>query len=158
MSQQMTGGPEAAPVPEPAPTAAPVAPVTGSAAEANDFDISGPIVIGYGRTSFGGGPTFSYRDAQLTLSFSRDEITRTDSPVGELVTVTLEEVPDAFVRTFTLVVPKIHLTMGPEADFNTVGIETTDRSQAHTLPPGPLGVLQSYRLHELHGVARLVDF
>jgi len=78
--------------------------------------------------------------------------------VGELVTVTLENVVDAFVRTFTLLVPKIRLSMGDQVDFDTLGIVTTDRSGAFVAPPGPTGVLQTYRLHQLRGVAQAAIF
>jgi hypothetical protein len=100
----------------------------------------------------------SYKDAELDLNFSGADITQTDSPMGELVTVTLEDVPDAFIRTFTLIVPKIRLRMGDEVLFDALGIETIDRSGARTLPPGPTGVLQTYRSHQLQGSAQAVRF
>jgi hypothetical protein len=74
------------------------------------------------------------------------------------VTVTLDDVPDAFVRRFTLLVPVVRLQMGDEVEFAALGIETTDRSGAFVPPPGPAGVLQSHRIHQLSGVARLVAF
>jgi hypothetical protein len=77
--------------------------------EANVFDFSGPIHINYSRTSFTGQPLLSYQDAALDLQFQGDDITRTDTPAGELVTVTVQIVPDAFVRTMTLVVPTVRL-------------------------------------------------
>src|SRR4029077_2436479 len=94
--------------------------------EANLFNITGPIVINYSATSIKGVPTFSYKDAERDLQFSGDEVTRIDAPVGELVTVTLETVADAFVRTFTLLVPRIRLSMGDQVDFETLGILTTN--------------------------------
>jgi hypothetical protein len=124
--------------------------------DANQFDITGPIVIHYDRITFPGPPALSYKDAQLDLNFTGADITQADGPMGELVTVTVEDVPDAFSRTFTLIVPKIRLAMGDEVAFDAVGIETIDRSGAHTLPPGPTGVLQTYRSHQLQGTARFV--
>lgn len=126
--------------------------------DANLFTIRGPIVVLYGRSSFAGPPTFSYKDAELDLNFGGADITQADSPMGELVTVTLEDVPDAFVRTFTLIVPKIRLCMGDQVSFDTLGIETIDRSGAFTLPPGPTGVLQISRSHQLQGTAEVVSF
>jgi len=126
--------------------------------QANLFTTAGPIVISYSRSSITGVPLFSYKDAELDLNLSDTELTRTDSPLGELVTVTVEDVVDAFVRTFTLLVPKIGLRRGGETDFATLGIETTDRSGAFVPPPGPSGVLQTYRVHELSGVAQHVNF
>lgn len=126
--------------------------------EANLFNVTGPIVISYSRSSIAGVPQFSYRDGELDLSFSGDDIAREDTPPGEVVTVTLENVADAFVRTFTLLVPKIRLRMGDEVSFDTLGIETIDRSGAFVPSPGPTGVLQTYRSHQLQGVANVVVF
>ena len=126
--------------------------------EANLFDTTGPIVVSYSRTSFGAVPLLSYKDGERTLDFSDTEITRVDVAVGELVTVTLEDVVDAFVRTFTMLVPKVRLSLGQEVEFDAIGIETVDRSLAFVQAPGPEGVLQTYRVHDLHGVARRVVF
>ncbi len=126
--------------------------------EANLFDITGPIVVSYSRSSITGVPLLSYSDGEVTLNFSGDEITRVDVAIGELVTVTLADVVDAFVRTFTILVPRVKLGMGEEVEFDAVGIETVDRSLAFVPSPGPEGVLQTYRVHDLHGVAQLVAF
>ena len=123
-------------------------------AAANLFNISGPIVINYSTTSIAGVPTFSYKDAERDLQFSGDEVSRIDAPVGELVTVTLATVVDAFVRTFTLLVPRIMLSMGDQVDFETLGILTTNLTG---LVP-PTGLLQTYRSHQLRGVAQAVSF
>jgi hypothetical protein len=125
--------------------------------EANLFDITGPIVVSYSRSSIAGVPLLSYTDGERTLNFSGAEITRADVASGELVTVTLEDVVDAFVRTFTILFPKVQLA-GGQVEFDAVGIETVDRSGAFVRAPGPEGVLQTYRVHDLHGVAQLVDF
>ena len=66
--------------------------------------------------------------------------------------------PDAFTRTFTLIVPTIRVPHGGQAEFDTLGIETIDRSSAFTTPLGPAGVLQTYQVHQLHGNAQQVDF
>jgi hypothetical protein len=129
-----------------------------SLGEANLFDITGPVVINYARSSIGGVPLLTYTDGEGTQSFSDNDITRVDVVVGELVTVTLQNVIDAFVRTFTILVPRVQLAMGEEVEFDAVGIETVDRSLAFVPPPGPDGVLQTYRVHDLHGVAQRVSF
>ncbi len=131
---------------------------TARLGEANLFDITGPIVVNYSRTSITGVPLLSYKDGERTLNFSDTEITSVDVPVGELVTVTLDDVVDAFVRTFTILFPKVQLPMGAEVEFDAVGIETVDRSGAFVPRPGPEGVLQTYRVHDLHGMAQLVAF
>lgn len=122
--------------------------------EANQFDISGPISISYVRSSITGSPLLAYKDAELDLNFSDAEVQQAASLQGEFVTVTLEDAVDAFVRTFTLLVPKITLSSGDQVEFETLGFETTDRSAAHVAAPGPSGVLQTYRVHQLRGVAQ----
>lgn len=126
--------------------------------EANQFNITGPIVISYSTTSFGGVARFSYKDAGLELSFSGDDITRQDTPLGELVSVTLEDlIPvDGPRRTFTLLVPKTRLTMGDQVSFDTLGVETVE-ILPRIVPSGPRA-LQTYRSHQLQGVAELVSF
>ncbi|MGH3693766.1 MAG: hypothetical protein ACRDRX_07205 [Pseudonocardiaceae bacterium] len=126
--------------------------------EANDFRITGPIVISYSRTSFTGEPRFSYKDGELDFNFSGKDIAQQDTPLGEIVTVTLEDlVPvDGPRRTFTLLVPAIRMRRGEEISFDTLGIETIT-SSGRFAPPSPR-VLQTYRSHQLQGVAMLVDF
>ena len=126
--------------------------------DANLFDIAGPIRINYSSSSITGPPLLSYKDAELDLNFQGDDITRIQTSMGELVTVTLQIVPDAFTGTFTLVVPAIRLVSGEQAEFNTVAMETTDRSGAFVPPPGPAGVLQTYQVYQLRGSAQHAEF
>ena len=126
--------------------------------DANLFDVSAPIRVNFARSSISGVPLFSYQDAVLDLSFQDEEIDLVSTPVGEMVTVTLENIPDALVRTFTLILPTIRVTPGGVSDFDTLGIETTDRSGAFVPAPGPAGVLLTHRVHQLHGVAQQVNF
>lgn len=130
----------------------------GVLVDANLFDIVGPISINYSRSTINGVPLLSYKDAELDLNFQGDEIACIPAPVGDLVIVTLDNVPDAFVRTFTVIVPTIRVTPGGQADLETLGFETTDRSGAFVPPPGPDGVLQTYRVHQLRGSAQQVNF
>lgn len=124
--------------------------------KANQFTISGPIAINYATTSFTGEPRFSYKDAQLDLHFSGDEITRQDTPLGELVTVTLEDLSpvDGPRRTFTLLVPTVRLNMGGQVSFDTLGIETVQSGPRIVSPRA----LQTYSSHQLGGVAEVLDF
>ena len=134
-----------------------VATITGLA-DANLFEFAGPIVISYATSSFTGEPRLSYTDAERTLNFAGSEITRVDALGGELVTVTIEEVVDAFTRTFSVLVPRVTVARGEQVELDAVGIETVDRSLAFVPAPGPAGVLQTYRIHDLHGVAQAVSF
>jgi len=94
----------------------------------------------------------------LDLSFQDEEIDLVSTPVGEMVTVTLENIPDALVKTFTLILPTIRVTPGGVSEFDTLGIETTDRSGTFVPAPGPAGVLLTHQFHQLHGVAQQVTF
>lgn len=125
--------------------------------DANRFDITGPIRINYSSTSISGVPLVAYNDADLDRTFQDDEITRSQTPQGELVTVTLDTVVDAFTRTFTLVVPSVRLPQGQQVEFTTLGFETTDRSGAFLGAPGPAGVLQTYQVYQLQGTAQHVE-
>ena len=127
-------------------------------ADANLFDVDAPIGVHYSRSSITGVPLLSYRDTAHDLNFSGEEIVRVETPIGELVTVTLDDVTDAFVRRFTLVVPVVRLQRGDQVEMSTIGIETTDRSGAFVPSPGPSGVLTTYLIHQLSGTAQLVDF
>jgi mannose/fructose/N-acetylgalactosamine-specific phosphotransferase system component IIC len=124
--------------------------------DANTFTTIGAIRISYSRTSITGAPLFSYKDAERDLNFQGEAIARVATAVGELVTVTIEDVPDAFVRSITMVVPDIRLANGDQVDFTTIAVETINHAGAHVLPPGPAGVLQSNQIHELRGSAQFV--
>jgi hypothetical protein len=130
----------------------------GQLVDANLIDITGPIRVNYARSSFSGRPQLSYHDAELDLSFQGEEIQQVETPIGELVTVTVESVVDAFDRRISLLVPVIHLAPGDSVEFEAVLIETVDRSLAFVPAPGPAGALQSYRIHQVHGSAQKVDF
>lgn len=76
-----------------------------------------------------------------------------------LVTVTIEHVLAAFIRIFTLVLPSIGVAPGAEAELETFGLETTDRSSAFVLPrtigiaadlPGPSAVRDGAAGHLLN--------
>jgi hypothetical protein len=125
--------------------------------DANTFDVDGPIRAQFSSSSIRGIPLMSYEDAGLDLTFEGDEITQTETVLGQLVTVTLEEAVDAFVRTFTLILPTIRVADDEVAEFEALGIETTDRSGAFVPPGGPAGVLQTNRVYQLHGNARWVE-
>jgi hypothetical protein len=125
--------------------------------DANTFDVDGPIRAQFSSSSIRGIPLMSYEDAGLNLTFEGDKITQAKTALGQLVTVTLDEVVDAYIRTFTLILPIIRVGDDEVAEFEALGIETTDRSGAFVPTGGPAGVLQTSRVHQLHGNARWVE-
>ena len=74
--------------------------------QANLFELSSDeIHVTYSTTNILGGPIFNYRDNQISRSFRDKEICIEDTCLGQLVTVTLETVPDLRTVSFTLVLP-----------------------------------------------------
>jgi len=114
-----------------------------------------------------GAPFFQYRDPSRSLSFSGDQIRVTESPLGNLVTVTTDMTTDTGGTTFTLVVPTVAL-VGPSLSISTFGVTTThrgpvnrgagaapDRAPAGGLLPN-LGQLELYTVTALAGTAESV--
>jgi hypothetical protein len=126
--------------------------------DANLYDVSGPVRINFSRSSFAGRPQLSYQDTEFDLSFEGEELEIVSTQIGDLVTVTVQSIPDALDRRITLLVPTIRLAAGEQAEFETVLLETLDRSGAFVPAPGPAGVLQCYRTHQLQATAQHVEF
>lgn len=132
--------------------------VAGQLSDANLFDVTGPIRVTFSRSSITGRPQLSYHDAELDLTFQGKELDVQTTGIGDLVTVTVQSIPDAFERRISLLVPVIRLAAGEQAECETVLLETVDRSPAFAPSPGPAGVLQSYRVHQVPATAQHVDF
>lgn len=126
----------------------------------NQFNLgSDNVSISYATSSIAGVPQFSYQDDNRTVSRSGDEIRTVDTEIGRLVTVDIEQVPDAFDLSLTLLVPIINLREEfGEASIQTVAVLTTDRSSAFTGPGGVEGQVQSYETLVLAGTAQRVAF
>jgi hypothetical protein len=132
--------------------------VTPQLSDANLFDVSGPIRVNFSRSSFTGRPQLSYQDTEFDLNFQGEELEIVNTQIGDLVTVTLRSIPDAVDRRITLLVPTVRVAAGEQVEFETVLLETLDRSGAFVPAPGPAGALQRYRVHELQVTAQHVDF
>lgn len=115
------------------------------------------IRVTYSTTSFDGSPRLSFHEAERKFDFSGEEIRTNATELGTEVTVTLEFVADEQTVTLTLLVPGVNLGKETEVSISTAAIETTN----HTTIGGPkliTGPLQTYRVIELHGSAKHVDF
>ncbi|HST80461.1 MAG TPA: hypothetical protein VLL08_01830 [Kineosporiaceae bacterium] len=132
--------------------------VTPQLLDANLFDVSGPVRVNFSRSSIAGRPQLSYQDTEFDLNFQGEELEIVSTQIGDLVTVTIQSIVDAFDRRITLLVPTIRLAAGEQVEFETVLLETTDRSGAFVPAPGPAGALQSYRIHQLQATAQHVEF
>lgn len=127
---------------------------------ANTFELSGKSIhVSYTSTGIAGQPTFSYRDNQLSRSFSGEEIRVADTELGQLITVTLEAIPDFKVVTFTLAlpivtVPQINTPIGITVPGITVTNLTTIGGPK-LLGPGPEKL---YSIVNMRGTAQFFQF
>lgn len=128
--------------------------------DANLFEVEGyGVRITYSKSSITGDPRFSYRDKERSLDFSGHEIrVEATDALGDLVTVTIEEVPDLRTVTVTLLVPEFNLPEDTkQSPFETEAVFTTN----HTTIGGPSlvqGQLKSYKSVRLSGTAQQVAF
>jgi hypothetical protein len=119
-----------------------------SLTRANLFELSrGAIHVTYSTETILGGPSLHYRDAQRNLSFQGREITTQDTALGQLITVTLEAIPDLRTVTFTLILPIVTVRFQSHGLRITVpGVTTTNPTTIAGPPPGP---------HKLYSVVNL---
>lgn len=123
--------------------------------QANLFELSrGAIYVTYSTTSILGGPILNYRDNQISRSFRGEEIRLLDTEVGQLITVTLEAIPDLRTVTFSLILPTV--TIMPQSTGTRIrvpGITTTAPTTIAGPPPGPQ---QLYSIVRLRGTAQFI--
>jgi hypothetical protein len=125
--------------------------------QANLFELSGgDIQITYSASSFQGVPLFSYRDGAIIRQFGGEEIRSIKTELGELLTVTLEQIPDLRTVTFTLILPVVNLLPGSGGPYIQVPGITT---KSYTTIAGPvIGPEKTYSLVNLKGTAQVVAF
>ncbi|WHZ28171.1 MAG: hypothetical protein OJF51_002969 [Nitrospira sp.] len=122
---------------------------------ANLFELSSrTIQVTYSTTNILGGPIFSYRDNTVSRSFTGEEIRIESTSIGEVVTVTLETVPDLRTVTFSLIVPVVTvMTQSSGTRIKVLGITTTTPTTIAGPPPGPQ---QLYSAIYLNGSAQFI--
>jgi len=128
--------------------------------QANTFELNGKSIhVSYASTSFTGVPTLSYRDDQLSRSFSGEEIRVADSELGQLITVTLEAIPDLKVVTFTLALPIVTVPQtNTPISIKITGITVTNPTTIggpKLLGPGPQKL---YSIVNMKGTAQFLVF
>ena len=124
---------------------------------ANLFELSDDhIQVTYSSSSFAGSPLLNYRDGTINREFGGDEIRSVETEIGELLTVTLEQIPDLRTVTFTLILPLVNVLPGSAGTHIQVpGITTT----TYTTIAGPvLGSEKTYSQVNLRGTAQAVAF
>jgi len=117
----------------------------------------GGIHVTYSTTGFNGQPHLTYSSAFISRTFSGAEITTTASPIGTLVTVTIQLTVDAGSTTFTLLVPVVNLNTN--TDIVTIATEgVTTHHRFSIFPPALHGQIETYSVQQLTGNAEHVLF
>jgi hypothetical protein len=123
--------------------------------KANSFELSGgSIAVNYSETSFSGVPLLNYGDNNLKRNFSGQEIRIQETEIGQLITVTLEQIPDLRTVTFTLILPLVNLSTTSETTrIRVPSITTTTRT---TLAGSGAGAEKTYTTVNLRGTAQFI--
>lgn len=123
--------------------------------QANLFELSrGEIHVTYSTTNILGGPMLSYRDSHASKSFRGDEIRIEKTAIGEVITVTLETIPDLKTVTFSLILPAVTvIQQSTGARIQVPGVTTTAPTTIAGPPPGPQLL---YDVVKLRGTAQFI--
>jgi hypothetical protein len=122
----------------------------------NLFEVSGyGIQITYSTTSVSGQPLFNYQDTHQSKLFIGDRIRTESTELGTLVSVVIQETPDAGSTAFTLVVPRVNLRQFDSVNITTIGVTTLHKT---SIVGPPHGQTDFYTVHSLQGTASLVAF
>ncbi len=114
------------------------------------------IQISYSTYSLSGEPRLNYSNGRKHLTFTGDEIRVARSEIGQLVTVTINNIPDLKTVTATVLIPKINLDR-EAVPFKTVLLFTTHKT---TIAGQDMikGQVQVYHSIPLEGKASHVNF
>jgi len=113
--------------------------------QANQYEFASPVVsVYYSPSSLGGEAQLRYRRGDADpLDFTGDEIRVERTEIGQLVSTTIQQIPDLKTVTMSLVIPDINLDNDMPSLFESRIIFTTN----HTTIGGPdlvKGALQTY--------------
>jgi hypothetical protein len=137
-------------------------PMSRQVFEPNQFVLgNSEAQIVYSISSRAGVPQLDYqRELNLTHHFSGDEITVMETPIGRLITVTLEsDFKQQREGLLALLLPTIHLTVGEmERSMQTEVILTTRRLPQLGRSRRVEGQVETYEIQRLSGTAQLVEF
>jgi hypothetical protein len=121
---------------------------------ANIFEFFGEAIqVSYASRNVLGGPRLSYRDPQRSLTFQGDAIRSQQTELGELLTVTLEAIPDFRTVTFTLMLPTV--TVMPQSSGLYIRVPGVTATNPTTLG-GPAGPERLYTVVMLQGTAQFI--
>jgi hypothetical protein len=115
------------------------------------------IQIVFSETGLTGQAQFTYHDETRDVSANGVEIAVERGPLGRLVTITLESVPDLHTITVTLVLPDLGGLSRPITSFRTFVVLTTNRTSIGG-PALVTGPIQVYTVVRGDGTAQQVQF
>jgi hypothetical protein len=122
----------------------------------NLFELSGSgLQVSYSLSSFEGLPQFNYHDATQTKLFKGDQIQAIETEAGTLVSVVINQTPDAGSTAFTLLVPRVNPRSSDSAQIETQGITTLHKT---SIIGPPHGQADFYTVQALRGTAAFVVF
>lgn len=96
-------------------------------------------------------PQLNYQGLEGQFTFSGDQIEQQASPLGHLITVTLQPDADAGQLNLSLILPPVNLGEVKQQDFVALAIKTRSRSR-FVVNPQP-GAELAYRVLNLQGIA-----
>jgi hypothetical protein len=121
----------------------------------NHFVLNGGnLLIRLSLGGIDGEPHLQYQDSHHAMEFSGDEIYLESTSLGQLATVTTMSTKDIGHTSFTLVIPAVDVSAGPQT-VATMGLITMHRTRPSSVARGQL---RTYHMTELRGSARHVDF
>ncbi len=121
----------------------------------NQFVLNGGnLLIRLSLGGIDGEPHLQYQDSHHAMEFSGDEIYLESTSLGDLATVTTMNTKDIGHTSFTLVIPAVDVSEGPQT-VATMGLITMHRTRPNGVNRGQL---RTYHMTELRGSARHVDF
>jgi hypothetical protein len=124
----------------------------------NFYSLSGGgLHVTYSTSGISGQPHLHYASPFLTRNFTGNEIHSAPSPLGTLVTVTIQMTVDSGSTSFTLLVPRVNLN-GPADSVHIVTEGITTHHRFSVFQGAMHGQLDTYSVTALSGNASHVEF
>lgn len=116
------------------------------------------VKVVYATTSISGKPILTYTSPLGSHEFTGPGIEVTQSPIGQVVSVVVEEIPDMGCTRLAVLLPTVRLsTQHTETHITAEAVLTQSRG-AGISGQLPEGQLDHYSVHRLFGTAAFVQF
>ena len=121
----------------------------------NQFDVQGDgVTISYSTSSLAGEPLFNYQDSERTVNRSGDEIRTEETEIATLVTIDVEQIPEAREVTATLFLPRMVVQQGEYRNRARDHRRADDLRAPHRGPDADLPGAEPFRDGQLGRVLR----